>query len=80
MRCKVIGPQRVLERRRGEVVYLDEAQAARLIAAGHVEPAPAPPPRTPPPRKRSRKPGEPRPTAGLSHVPDTADMAEDNKE
>lgn len=52
MRCRVIGPQPVLEKRRGEIVYLDDAHAARLIAAGHVEAAPAPPRRAPAPRKR----------------------------
>lgn len=86
MRCRVIGPQPVLEKRRGEIVYLDDAHAARLIAAGHVEADPAPPRRPPAPRKprkpseRAKKPAEPRQDAGLSHVADTAAEAEDSKE
>lgn len=80
MRCRVTGPQRVLEKRRGEIVYLDDEHAERLIAAGHVEPAPSPPRREPVPRKRPKKPTEPRQDAGLSHVTAPADVAEENKE
>jgi len=34
----VIGPQRVLGRRRGELVELTEGHARRLVRAGHVKP------------------------------------------
>mgnify|MGYP001446106046 CR=1 FL=1 len=35
---EVIGPQRVLGRRRGELVELTEGHARRLVRAGHVKP------------------------------------------
>lgn len=89
MRCVVIGRHAVLERKRGEVVYLDDEHAARLIRAGHVEPAPEPPPTPPKPkrtRRRTVKPPdppeapEPRQDAGLSHVTGSAAAAEEPEE
>ena len=73
--------------RTGGIVYLTAEEGARKTRSGHVEPAPVP--KLAPKPKRTRrtvKPPDPaqapkpRPDAGLSHVPDTADMAEDNKE
>lgn len=79
MKCIVTGRRHaVLGKRRGEVVYLDDAHAARLIAAGHVEPAPDPPPK--PKRRRPAPKSEPRQDAGLSHVTESAPAAEDAKE
>lgn len=78
MKCIVTGRRHaVLGKRRGEIVYLDEAHAARLIAAGHVEPAPDPPPK--PKRRPTAKP-KPRPDAGLSHVTGSAAAAEEPEE
>ena len=44
MRVKVVGPLRVAGACRGEIVDLDQDQVniPALIAAGHVQPAPAP--------------------------------------
>ena len=73
----------------GGIVYLTEEEGARKTRSGHVEPAPAPRPKPGPrparPRRTAKRPDpdrapEPRPDAGLSHVPDTAGMAEDSEE
>lgn len=73
--------------RTGGIVYLTAEEGARKTRSGHVEPAPVPKPAPKPKRtRRTVKPPDPaqapkpRPDAGLSHVPDTADMAEDNEE
>lgn len=55
MKCTVTGRRhQVLGKKAGETVYLDDAHAARLIRAGHVEAAPEPPPEVKP--KRTRRP------------------------
>lgn len=75
--------------RTGGIVYLTAEEGARKTRSGHVEPAPVPKPKPDPkprrPRRTVRPPDPPkapesRPDAGLSHVPDPAGMAEDNKE
>ncbi|TQN30614.1 hypothetical protein FHX37_0496 [Haloactinospora alba] len=66
----VVGPHPVLGKKRGEQVELEESHAARLMRAGHVEPAPPPDPDPPPKPKSKKKPAEPRQSAGLSHAQD----------
>lgn len=62
MKCIVTGRRhQVLGKKAGETVYLDDAHAARLIRAGHVEAAPESPPEVKPkrPRRPAPKPIEP---------------------
>ncbi|MEV2277707.1 hypothetical protein AB0I72_19185 [Nocardiopsis sp. NPDC049922] len=75
----VIGPHAVLGKRRGEQVELEVQHAARLRAAGHVEPTPAPEP-DPPPKKTAKKPDKPRQAPGLSAAQDSAGRPDEVKE
>jgi len=74
-RYVVVGKQPILDRKRGEHVYLEDDHATRLMSAGHV--APAPPPA---PKRAAKKTHKPRETPGLVHVQESAAAAAEDKE